>query len=56
MLRTVAEWNRLSATIREAHLLTLLKIDCAVLIFLLILPVTSAARHSRAPTTVYPVC
>ena len=27
--RTVAEWNRLPATIREAHLLKLLRLDCA---------------------------
>ena len=56
----VAEWNHLPATIREAHLLTLLRLDCAVLSFLVILQdnnclVTSAGRQTRSHTTVYPI-
>ena len=38
-----------------------MRLDCAVLNFLLILPdknclITSAGRHTRTPATVYPVC
>ena len=45
--RTVAEWNRLPATIRD--LLTLQRLDCAVLSFLLIIPDTKLLNHVRWP-------
>ena len=63
----VAEWNRKSATIsvysvcrdmivvikrnRKTHLLTLLRLDCAVLSFPLLLPDTKLLNHIRWPHT-----
>ena len=45
----------------KPHLLTLSRLDCAVISFLLILPDTKLLNHVRwpphtCPTTVYPVC
>ena len=44
MPRTVAEWSSLPASMRE-YLLTLLRLDCAVFSFLLILPETKLLCH-----------
>ena len=47
--RTVAEWNRLPSTIREAPSVAILGLDCAVESFLLILPDKKLLNHVRWP-------
>ena len=48
--RTVAEWKRLPATIGESPSVDTLRLDCAVLSFLLILPDTKLLNHVRWPS------
>ena len=61
MSRTVSVWNRLPATIREAPSVDTFKARlCSIKLSTYFTRktclVTSADRHTRAPTTVYPVC